>query len=222
MTHVMDSPGGLSPLARRFLARRGGRDHFDPGPDDETCRALLHEVFGRSDEAVLAALRSTQERFGGLAYDSPFFGERITFDPVLDPDPGDESPVFDYAVQATTASLVGARLRPDGTVLIGWDTAPDVVAFRSLEHLVENDALMAAAVDLPLLDAEVATVAGVEALLAAHPRLAPLRQPGGFTEHWWYDGSVLAHVTQTWGRVFGYTGPQATLRVWAAERLDLT
>jgi hypothetical protein len=75
MPHVLASPGPLSARARSFLARQARQVTVGHGPSDEQYRADMRAVFGYCDDEAITTLRTIQQRYSGLTYDSPFIGD---------------------------------------------------------------------------------------------------------------------------------------------------
>ncbi len=170
-------------------------------------------MFGEADPGVVTNLRRIQERYSGLAYQSAFFSEDVFFQPVLEPDPGDTAVEFLYAVHPTTASCAGAALRPDGTVLVGWEDQ-EVAAFPSLDHLLNCDALLAWRAGLPravLPTADSSTV-------ISEPRFTRIDAASGYTSEWFFDREVLIHVCSTWNAI--WAGGESVVRTWALDGRD--
>ncbi|MEE1812946.1 hypothetical protein [Streptomyces sp. BE133] len=215
MPNVLDHPASLTQRALKFLRKHAEVIDADRGMNDAECRTRLDGVFGSHDDHVIASLRRLQDRYTGLSYQSPYWGERIFFAPVLDPDPGDERVEFLYAIHPTTASGTGASVLPDGTVMIGWGT-DEVQAFPSLDHFIECDALLAAAGRFTLVEG----VHGDEVdqhlseLRSQRPTLRLVEKASGHTSQWWADHQVLVHLCRTWADLWQRSQP--TLQIWTA------
>ena len=145
MPTVLTDRGALSERAFQFLRSHAFVVEVDLGPDDETCRARLDQVFNGHDDRHITYLRQLQERYSGLSYHSTYLREIIFFAPILDPEPGDECVEFLYAIHPTTASCTGGSVLADGTVIIGRDGDEEIARFASLDHFIENDASLAEA-----------------------------------------------------------------------------
>lgn len=213
MPNVLDHPSVLTQRAFRFLRGHAEAIAADRGMDDAECRARLDEVFGSHDDQVIASLRRLQERYTGLSYRSPYWGERIFFEPVLDPDPGDERVEFLYAIHPTTASGTGASVLPDGTVVIGCEQS-EVRAFPSLDHFIECDALLAAAGQFTLAK-RLRGNAGdrhLEQLRSQRPTLRLVEEASGHTSQWWADHQLLVHHCRTWADL--WPSAQPTVDIW--------
>ncbi|MFJ5232756.1 hypothetical protein ACIQBJ_23020 [Kitasatospora sp. NPDC088391] len=206
MPLVWEPPSGLTVRAAAFL-RAHGRAGVVPVAyehDDMELRRRLLEVFGAVPGDPVARLHELRERYAGLSWPSPFFGEQVFLDPVLDPEPGDPRIEFRSAVHPTTDDVPGARLLLDGTVVIGRDGEPEVSAFPSLDHLIETDALLHALRGAPELDP--AEVGG--------PAARPIPEASGPTSRWWTDGRAVRHLDTTWVELGD--SPLPTDRAWAA------
>ncbi|WP_099902488.1 hypothetical protein [Streptomyces sp. TLI_171] len=205
MPYVLDPPSGLTARATAFL-RAHGRAGVVPVAyehDDIELRQRLFEAFGPVPGDPVALLRELRQRYAGLSWPSPFFGEQVFLDPLLDPEPGDPRIEFRYAVHPTTAGCPGAHLLLDGTVVIGRAGEPGVAAFPSLDHLIETDALLHSLRGAPELDP--AAVDG--------PAVRPVPEASGPTSRWWTDGRAVRHLDTTWVELGD--SPLPTDRAWA-------
>ncbi|CAM5328541.1 hypothetical protein SAVIM338S_00877 [Streptomyces avidinii] len=181
-------------------------------------------AFGYADERWLRAVRSLQERFSGLTYESPLMDERIEFEPTFDPEPGDGRVEFLYAIHSTTASGAGGAivLEETGmTLMIGMHWDEEEPAFPSLDHFIECDALMDAARRAPVLEAYAGegAKARLDELRGRRPGLRAIRAACGPAMQWWADDEVLVQYSPLWDTIPGHPAP--TLRVHPATAASL-
>lgn len=144
---IMDSPDGLSPRARAFLANNATRVKVNLELTGEALRSEMVRVIGGVDEVLLRTLSVAQARYAGLSYQSGFFDATVKFAPSFEPDAEDDELEILYAVD--TGSVAGASLTKFGEVDIGVD-ALGFIEFRSLDTLIESDAMFATAAARPM------------------------------------------------------------------------
>jgi hypothetical protein len=136
--YVLNAPGALSDRAVTFLRNYSHRVNFDRGNTGNELRRQIVEVYGEPNDEIVELLDWLQSRYGGLAYQSGYFEADVTFSPVCEPeDPEEELEVL-YAVQ--TGSSVGASVKSDGSIEIGFDQA-GISDFASLDTLIECDSM---------------------------------------------------------------------------------
>jgi hypothetical protein len=218
VSHVLVSPDPLSARARGFLARHGRRVAVDPGPTDEQCRAEMRAVRGSSDDGALALLRGIQRRYSGLTYSSPFIGQPVVFEPVLETDTGTDQVEFWYAIMPTQPDgCFSGSVHTDGSVVFGLNER-DVRAFPSLDHFLECDAMLDFAREQTPVDcgSPADLPARWAALRAERPSLHRLDHSSGYGVEWWSDDAVLVHCCTLWQEL-GFAAARPTLQIWALD-----
>ncbi len=214
---VLDSPGGLSARAQRFLAAEAVRVVEDPGPSDAELRERMAELYGTVDEDFLVLLRSVQRRYLGLSYDSGYFdGSRVTYSPTFDPEPGDTDLEILYAV--SMEANVGASLTDKGQVEVGFDQW-GLVEFDSLDNVIESDALFALSKRFQVSEVSFRNLAAdaVRSSLAADSELGltEVSEAGGRYSHWFVGDNAAVFYRSLWYELKFTDAP--LIAVWGTD-----
>lgn len=144
--YIGDFPGILSNRAQAFIAMSSHRVSYDRQLAGEALRDAIRNVHGEIDYEIADLLAVVQGRYGGLTYESGYFGNTATYTPVCEPEADEELDIL-YAIQTGTSA--GASLDPRGAVQIGWDERR-TSEFSSLDQVIEWDANFDAAERMPI------------------------------------------------------------------------
>jgi hypothetical protein len=128
------------------------------------------------------------------------------FEPLLEPEPGDDNVEILYAISPTTPSGAGGSLLLDGSVMMGFDSM-QTLAFPSLEHFLECEALLWAVGDRHPANPDPADLESLS--------LDLLTTASGAAVQWWSNGSELVYIDQIWAKALGHR-PRAA-KQWAID-----
>ncbi|RSS36578.1 hypothetical protein EF912_35410 [Streptomyces sp. WAC07061] len=201
MLHVLDSPGGLTDRARRFLSARARTVPFPTieNPGDAEVAERLARFPGVDKDVFLAGLRRAQARYGGLVYRTSAwsFKEEIRFEPWPFYKASAEHGPLGQFIGHGVAHPYSVTLRGDGAVVYRFGR--DVAVFPDVDALIEADALYWECESwIPVVEPKPGqSPVGVWEAASRLPLIGE-----GHTEWWWESDGFRVHLWRTFAELF--------------------